>query len=406
MPTTPVEADLPTFAALFGEDRRPDPYPDYRRWRERAPVALLPGAVAVSGQAEAVQLLRDNAFGHPKPEIRAPEDQRPDEPVDEEGRVVRSFLGLNPPDHTRLRRLVSKAFTPRMVERLTPRIEELAATMAGRIADADEADLMADLAAPLPVEVISELLGVPLDDRERFATWSHAMARGLDPDFLQAPETREPAVRARQEFVAYFRELAARRRHEPGEDLLSTLVAVSDAGDTLSEGELLVTLSLLLIAGHETTTNLIGNGVLALLRHPEGIGALGPGGELAERAVEEVLRYDSPVQLTARTALRDTAVGDVAVAEGTQAIVLIGAANRDPAVGADPDVFDPSREPGRHLAFGQGIHFCLGAPLARLEGRVVFRELARRVPRLRLAGEPRWNATTTLRGLTTLPVAH
>ncbi|GAA4546162.1 cytochrome P450 [Amycolatopsis samaneae] len=407
MSTTPVENDLSTFIGLFGAERRPDPYPDYRRWRERAAVAVLPGGmVAVSGLAEATQVLRDSAFGHPDPEFLAPEDRRPDEPVDERGRVVRSFLGLNPPDHTRLRRLVSKAFTPRTVERLTPRIEELAATMVGRIAEAGEADLMAELAAPLPVEVISELLGVPLDDRERFAAWSHAMARALDPDFLLAPEVREPAVRARQEFVAYFRELAAVRRRDPGEDLLSTLVTAADDGDRLSEGELLVTLTLLLTAGHETTTNLIGNGVLALLRHPDGVGALGPGGELAEGAVEEVLRYDSPVQLTMRTALRDTVVGDVAVAEGGQAIVLIGAANRDPAVSADPDVFDPSREPGRHLAFGQGIHFCLGAPLARLEGRVVFRELARRVPQLRLAGEPRWNPTTTLRGLAALPVTR
>ena len=309
--------------------------------------------------------------------------------------MVRAFLSLNPPDHTRLRRLVAKAFTPRMVERLAPRIEEITASLLDGVRG--EFDLMTSLAKPLPVEVIAELLGVPLDDRERFAAWSHAMARALDPPFLQHPDTVEPAVKARQSFVAYFRSLADQRRREPGDDLLSALVAVSDAGDVLSEGELLVTLTLLLIAGHETTTNLIGNGVLALLRH-DGLGAAPP-----DRVVEEVLRYDSPVQLTARTALRDTELGSFAVPAGSQVIVLIGAANRDPSTGGD--TFDPTRTPGRHLAFGQGIHFCLGAPLARLEGRIVFRELARRMPQLKLAADPKWTATTTLRGLATLPVA-
>jgi len=397
---TAVSADPQEFFALFGAERRPDPYPHYRRWRERRPVAMLAeGMYAVSGITEATQVLRDPAFGHPEPEYLDPADRLPDQPVDESGRVVRAFLSLNPPDHTRLRRLVAKAFTPRMVDQLAPRIEEITAELIGRARG--EFDLMTALAKPLPVEVIAELLGVPLDDREQFAAWSHAMARALDPPFLQSPETVEPAVRARQSFVGYFRELAQRRRREPGDDLLSALVAVSDAGDALSEGELLVTLTLLLIAGHETTTNLIGNGVLALLRH----GGLGPAAASPDRVVEEVLRHDSPVQLTARTALRDVTLGSLTVPAGSQAIVLIGAANRDPATGPEPETFDPARAPGRHLAFGQGIHFCLGAPLARLEGRIVFRELARRAPELSLAGTPTWNPTTTLRGLASLPVA-
>ncbi|MEQ0560236.1 cytochrome P450 [Amycolatopsis sp. NEAU-NG30] len=396
-----AEVDPQEFFALFAAERRADPYPHYRKWRERLPVAAPAERMfVVSGLAEATQVLRDPAFGHPEPEYLDPADRLPDQPVDESGRVVRAFLSLNPPDHTRLRRLVAKAFTPRMVERLAPRIEQIAADLIDRAPP--EFDVMTALAKPLPVEVIAELLGVPLDDRERFAEWSHAMARALDPPFLQSPETVEPAVRARQSFVAYFRELAGHRRREPGDDLLSALVAVSDAGDVLSEGELLVTLTLLLIAGHETTTNLIGNGVLALLHHP---GGLRPAAEAPDRVVEETLRYDSPVQLTARTALRDTTLGTSAVPSGSQVIVLLGAANRDPATGADPESFDPSREPGRHLAFGQGIHFCLGAPLARLEGRIAFRELARRRPELRLAGTPQWNPTTTLRGLSSLPVA-
>ncbi|MET9001386.1 cytochrome P450 [Amycolatopsis sp. NPDC004169] len=400
-----TSADSQEFFALFGAERRPDPYPHYRSWRERHPVAAVAERMfVVSGFAEATQVLRDPAFGHPEPEYLDPADRLPDQPVDEAGRVVRGFLSLNPPDHTRLRRLVAKAFTPRMVEQLTPRIEEIAAELLDRAPV--ECDLMTSLAKPLPVEVIAELLGVPLDDRERFAEWSHAMARALDPPLLQHPGTAEPAIKARQSFVAYFRALAAERRREPGEDLLSALVAVSDAGDVLSEGELLVTLTLLLIAGHETTTNLIGNGVLALLSGPEGLKPLGTEGENAARVLEEVLRYDSPVQLTARTALRDTTLAGLEVPENSQLIVLIGAANHDPATGPSPDTFDPAREPGRHLAFGQGIHFCLGAPLARLEARIAFRELARRRPDLSLAADPAWNPTTTLRGLSTLPVTN
>lgn len=210
-----MSAEMQEFFALFGAERRPDPYPHYRRWRERLPVALLAeGMFAVSGLAEATQVLRDPAFGHPEPEYLDPADRRPDQPVDESGRVVRAFLSLNPPDHTRLRRLVAKAFTPRMVERLAPRIDEITVDLIDRAPS--EFDLMTALAKPLPVEVIAELLGVPLDDREQFAEWSHAMARALDPPFLQSPETVEPAVRARQSFIAYFRELAAKRRSEPG----------------------------------------------------------------------------------------------------------------------------------------------------------------------------------------------
>ncbi|MBB4688559.1 cytochrome P450 [Amycolatopsis jiangsuensis] len=406
MDTGPMRADFETFAELFSQRWRADPYPRYRQWREHAPVAeLRPGFFVVSGAAESAAVLRDPAWGHPDPEVLPPERQHPDEPVHEDGRVVRSFLGLNPPDHTRLRRLVSKAFTPRTVERLQPRIEAIAARLVSELLEAGEGDLMAGLAGPLPVEVIAELLGVPLADRTLFAGWSYAMARALDPDFLLPAEAVAEATRARREFVVYFRELAARRRRTPGADLLSDLVTVTDQGDQLTEGELLVTLTLLLVAGHETTTNLIGNGGYALLRGGQGFASLGDGGELAERAVEEVLRFDSPVQLTMRIARRPTTAGEFAAAEGSQVVVLLGAANRDPAVHPEPDVFDPARDPSRHLAFGQGIHFCLGAPLARLEGRVVFRELARRTPALRLSGTAEWNPTTTLRGLSRLPVS-
>ncbi|HWD04055.1 MAG TPA: cytochrome P450 [Amycolatopsis sp.] len=397
--------DLEELAQLFAAEHRADPYPLYRRWREAAPVAEpVPGFVVVSGLAEATAVVRDPAFGHPDPEVVPLADRHPDDLYDDEGRPVVSFLGLNPPDHTRLRRLVSKAFTPRTVELLRPRVEAITARLVSELIDAGTADLMTALAAPLPVEVISELLGVPVADRSRFAEWSHALARALDPAFLVPDSAVSAAAVAGREFNAYFRVLAAERRAHPGDDLLSDLVAVTDQGDKLTEAELLVTLTLLLVAGHETTTNLIGNGVLALLRH-DGLTALGPDGSGAPNAVEETLRYDSPVQLTTRVALSPTTVGSLRVGPGTQTLVLIGAANRDPATHPAPGTFDPTREPSRHLAFGQGLHFCLGSPLARLEGRTVLRELARRTPALSLAGAPSWNPTTILRGLANLPVS-
>jgi cytochrome P450 len=292
-----------------------------------------------------------------------------------------------------------------MIDRLAPRIEEITAGLVADAVAAGRTDLLAALAAPLPVIVISELLGVPPADHDRFEGWSHAMARGLDPDFLLAADVREQQARARVEFRDYFRDLAARRRTDPGDDLLSALVAVTDAGDTLSEDELLATCTLLLIAGHETTTNLIGNGVLALLRHPAQRAALVADPSLVDGAIEEMLRYDSPVQLTARAALQDATVGDVDAPAGTFVLAMIGAANRDPAAHRDAESFDITRPPTRHLAFGQGIHFCLGSPLARLEGRIALRELVTRAPGMRLAGDPVWKENVTLRGLASLPVA-
>jgi cytochrome P450 len=405
--STPPAAGGPTIEALFDPAHRADPYPAYRRWRQQAPVAALaPGFLVLTGHNASSDVLRDPRFGHldPAEMTESPLGAPPAPPGPGESRL-RSFLMLNPPDHTRLRRLVSRAFTPRMIDRLAPRIEEITAGLVADAVAAGTTDLLSALAAPLPVVVISELLGVPTADRDRFEGWSHAMARGLDPDFLLAPEVREAQERARLEFGDYFRHLAARRRVEPGEDLLSALVAVTDAGDTLTEDELVVTCTLLLIAGHETTTNLIGNGVLALLRHPEQRDALVADPGLVDGAIEEMLRYDSPVQLTARSALQDTEVAGLPAPAGSTVLIMIGAANRDPAAHDDAEAFDITRPPTRHLAFGQGIHFCLGSPLARLEGRLALRELVARAPRMRLAGEPVWKENVTLRGLSTLPVA-
>ncbi|MCU1681883.1 MAG: cytochrome [Amycolatopsis sp.] len=408
---TETMASAPTLQALFDPKHRADPYPDYRGWQLTAPISEpVDRLFVLTKHKDCTAVLRDLRFGHAEGDEAGPLRAKPVDAkeytlVDENGNPVRSFLGLNPPDHSRLRKLVSKAFTPRMITQLTPRIEQITAELLdAALAVAGPVDLIRDFASPLPVVVISELLDVPLADRERFEGWSHQLARALDPDFLLPAEVRESAMRAREEFADYFRELVALRRANPGDDLLSALVAVHDQGDVLTENELLATLILLLIAGHETTVNLIGNGTLALLHHPDQLARLRDEPELIDRAVEELLRYDSPVQLTFRYALEDAEVGGQAIPRGSFALLLIGAANRDAEEHTDPDALDVGREPSRHLAFGQGVHFCLGAPLARLEGRIALGALTQRAPGLRLSGEPTWKDNVVLRGLATLPV--
>jgi len=385
----------PSLLALLDPALRQDPYPTFRQWRETAPISGGNGQpLIVTRQQDCSNVLRDSTFGHAEGEQTGPLNSTPP--------PQRSFLGMNPPDHTRLRGLVSKAFTRKVVERLTPMIEQ---TTAELIAEArgKTVNLMDAIARPLPVAVICELLDVPVEDRDLVVAWSHDMARGLDPDFLIPEGVRERQFKAREEFRQYMQQLADKRRVNPGEDLLSGLVQVQEAGDVLSEAELLTTCILLLIAGHETTVNLIGNGTLALLRNPAELAELRAEPALAERAVEEFLRYDPPVQFTARIALQDTKVGSFDAPAGSAAILLFGAANRDPEVCEDPDRLDISREPARHLAFGHGPHFCLGAPLARLEGRIVFEALAR-LDELEPAGEPTYNDNIILRGLKELPV--
>ncbi|MFG1946070.1 cytochrome P450 [Nonomuraea sp. NPDC048826] len=357
-----------------------DPYSTYGKLPR--PCYRTRGGLLVATSHELCSaILRDPRFGHgPTPA------GGPDEPV-------RSFLMMDPPDHTRMRGLVSRAFTPGMVRRLRPRIEAITADLIAALPD--EADLVRDFAYPLPVMVISEMLGVPPEDHERFRGWSQTLARSLDP--IVSDELAERTQRDRREFHDYFQGLIALRRARPADDLLSALVQVSE----LTERELLATCVLLLVAGHETTVNLIANGVLNLVRH----GVLREAAERPREVVEEVLRYDPPVQLTARTALADAELDGVMVPAGTMTMALVGAANRDPAVFPDPDRFDVGRAPGRHLAFGLGIHFCLGAPLARLEGEVALAALAGTAPDLELADpDPPYRENLVLRGLARLPV--
>jgi cytochrome P450 len=320
----------------------------------------------------------------------------------------RSLLRLNPPDHTRLRRLVSRAFTPARVRELAPRVEELTAELLAAelpaeagdgpaLAAGGRFDLIAGLAQPLPVAVISELLGVPPGDRPRLVAWSAALTRALDPAFLVSDEERARQRAARADFAAYLRGLLSSRRRSPGGDLISALAGVQDSGGSLTGDELVGLCMLLLVAGHETTRSLIGGAVLTLLRHPAELAALAADPSLADQVVEEVLRYDPPVQVVSRSALRSTEIAEITVAAGSFVLMLLGAANR--VLGADPDQFSVRRGARRHLAFGHGIHFCLGAPLARLEAAIALRQLLPLLSRLRIVGEPQWKPNTVLRGL-------
>jgi len=315
----------------------------------------------------------------------------------------RTFLDLDPPDHTRLRGLVSKAFTPRAVRELGPRIQELVDELLDAVAGRDRIDLISDFAFPLPVIVIAEMLGVPAEDRDRFKLWSAQRARLLEPTV--SPRERAIALVASAEFDAFFRGVIEERRAAPEDDILSALVQAEDEGERLSERETLNMLRLLLIAGNETTTNLIGNGVLALLRNPDQLQRLRENPDLIPAAVEELLRFDSPVQATFRRVLADCEVNGFALRKRDNLVILVGSANRDPAAFEDPDRLDVGRGEVAHLSFGRGIHHCLGAPLARLEGRIVLEMLLERFPRIDLLGDrPRFRKSIVLRGVQSLPV--
>jgi cytochrome P450 len=302
---------------------------------------------------------------------------------------------------------VSKAFTPRVVEGLRPRIQQIVDGLLARAREQGSMDLIEEFAYPIPVNVICEMLGVPVEDHERFKGWSLDIARGLD-SILLPPDSDVPkrSAASRTALADYFRELIAKRRASPRADLLSGLIAAEEAGDKLSEHELLATCILLLIAGHETTVNLIGNGTLALLRHPDQLQRLRDNPGLIGTAVEELLRFDGPVQRTARIPSEDVVIDGRTIAKGEMVMPFIGAADRDPAQFADPDRLDIGRTDNRHVAFGLGIHFCLGAPLARVEGQIAINTLLQRLPKLALATEaPEFRQSLTLRGLKSLPVS-
>ncbi|MDT0548574.1 MULTISPECIES: cytochrome P450 [Streptomyces] len=313
------------------------------------------------------------------------------------------MLDLEPPDHTRLRRLVSKAFTPRMVERLAPTVARLADELVESFVAEGGGDLVAAVAEPLPVAVIAEMLGIPPADRAPLRPWSADICGMFELN--PGEETARRAVRASVEFSAYLRELIAARRRDPGEDLISGLVAAYDEGDRLSEQEMISTCVLLLNAGHEATVNSTGNGWLSLFRNPDQLALLRSDPDaLLPTAVDELLRYDTPLQLFERWVLDDIEVGGTVIPRGSEVAMLFGSANRDPARFPDPDRLDLSRTDNPHFSFGGGIHYCLGAPLARLELAASFGALLRKAPGLRLVEEPRWNPGFVIRGLRELLV--
>jgi pimeloyl-[acyl-carrier protein] synthase len=381
-----------------------DPYPFYRRLREKEPIHQSPlGFWVLTRYEDCVAVLRDQRFGREEFQqmltaVYGDETEKPALP--------RSMLFRDPPDHTRLRALVSKAFTPRMIETMREHIQEIVDRLLDRVQDAGRMDVIEDLAYPLPVTVICEMLGVPVDDHASIRGWSADIARSLDAIGLPSDQDIvERGRTSRRALADYFRRLVPERRARPQNDLLSGLIAAEEQGDKLSQDEVIAMCLLLFIAGHETTVNLIGNGTLALLRHPEQMKKLRAEPSLIGNAVEELLRYDSPVQRTARITTTEVELAGQPLPKGTMVITALGAANRDPAQFADPDRLDVTRKDPRHISFGFGIHFCLGAPLARVEGQLALGTLLRRMPNLALAeANPEWRESSVLRGLKRLNV--
>lgn len=352
---------------------------------------------------DCANFLKDNRFG--KSLDRLPKDKASRygpgiDANDPLNAVNAHLLNLDPPDHTRLRALVHKAFTPRMVDNLRPRIQQIADDLLDSMQG--EVDLIGSYAFPLPITVIAEMLGVPAADQERFKAWTKTLLFDNDLERSQI---------AAMEFISYMNSMMDERRQSPQDDLLTALMNAEESGDTLSHEELLSMIFLLLVAGHETTVNLIGNGTLALMQHPDQQRRLVESlddPEAVKTAIEEMLRYNGPVETTTfRVALEDVEMGDKCIEQGDLVLAALLAANRDPAVFDDPDRFDITRTPNRHIAFGAGIHYCLGAPLARLEGQIAIPALLRRFPTIELNAaddDLEWNASLLLHGLKALPV--
>ncbi|SBS74501.1 Peroxidase [uncultured Mycobacterium sp.] len=398
---------------------RANPYPVYREILDGGPMQMPESTLHVlSSFADCDEVLRhpDSCSDRLKSTaaqqaVAAGEQPRPF--------GTPGFLFLDPPDHTRLRRLVSKAFSPKVVKALEPDITGFVDDLLDKVDKAGQFDVIEGLAHPLPVAVICRLLGVPIEDEPQFSAASTLLAQGLDPFVTFSGETQglEERLQAGLWLRGYLRELLERRRSQPADDLMSALISVEESGDQLTEEEIVATCNLLLIAGHETTVNLIANGILAMLRNRDHWTALSADPSRASAIIEETLRYDPPVQLVSRVAGADMEIGSISggqersdsgiirVPKGDIMMLLLAAAHRDPAVTERPDEFDPTRSPIRHLAFGHGPHFCLGAPLARMEAAVALSAVTKRFPDARLAAEPTYKPHVTLRGMARLDVA-
>ena len=391
----------------FDPDFPANPYPQYAALRSVAPVYPTPfGPWLATRYDDVVRILRDPTLSVEARNAGVlPMSDEMVAAAGDRSRGSRAMLNLDPPDHDRLRRLVAKAFTPKTVEGLAPLCRRLVADALDAAAERGEMDVIADLAFPLPFTVISEMLGMPTDRRDDLRTWSAALVKTLDPVFT--PEEFEAALAAGDAMTEYVNGVIAQKRARPAADLLSALIAAEDQGDMLDAQELIDQVILLYVAGHETTVNLIGNGTLALLRNPDQADRLRTDPNLDQNAIEEVLRYDAPVQFSGRITTREFVIGDVQIPKGSFLMTGLAAANRDPAKwGPTADELDQGRDgAGAHVAFGGGVHHCLGAALARLEGRSAIPELFRRFPNLSLANDHLdYNGRFVLRGLVALPV--
>ncbi len=386
----------------FDPEFRANPYPHFPKLLAGSPRQLnlfMPSTV-VARYADVTTVLRD----HQRFSVRRPEIPGRDR-IDPFAGAPTILTG-DPPIHTRLRKLVSKAFTPRRVRELEPRIRAITDELLRDVAKGGHFDAIAELANPLPVIVIAELLGISPGDHEQFKRWSNDLIGSFGREMATGPAPE--GIAAKDSLRGYLSKAVAARRAKPADDLISALVAARDETEALNEDELLAFVVLLLLAGNETTTNLIGNGLLALCRHPEEQDRLRKNPELMPHAIEEMLRFDPPVQMTVRTITEATEIGGTRVEPSSMLFVLIAAANRDPAQFPNPETFDIARDPNQHLSFGEGIHFCLGAPLARLEGAIAIEAMLKCFPRLRLANpttKAEYRGSMALRGLANLAIA-
>ena len=408
---SPVDVDL--LLPLRSAGSLENPYPVYALLRTVRPIMEMPipdysgpGVWLLTRYREVELCLRDARLSVERmraPLIRDNLERMPSF-IQQSAHNARSMLVMDPPDHTRVRKLVNQAFTPRRVAALKPRLERVLETLLVAVERDGGMDLIHDLAEPFPAIVIAELLGVPPEDHRMFRQWSSALVANIGAREQTGPAS-EAASDALRSLLAYLSDVIAARRKQPRDDLISAMVQAQEEDDALDDNELLATSNLLLLAGHETTTNLIGNGVLALLREPEQWQRLQREPELLPRATNELLRFDGPVQTTVRVAREDLELDGQQIPQGALVLVSIGAANHDPDVFSEPDRLDLARDPNPHLAFGFGPHFCLGSRLALLEAELVFGALAARFPALRLVDDcPEYRENPILRGLRSLPL--
>lgn len=393
---------------LFSSEFKEKSYSFYAKLREHDPVyrfTLPDGQTAwlITRYEDAQAVLKDDRFIKNPHTLLNQEQINKMVPILEMDLLINHMLDSDPPDHARLRNLVHKAFTPKMIEKLRGRIQEITDTLLDAVQSKGKMNLVDEFAFPLPIIVICEMLGIPAEYRDRFREWSDTLIESTN-----LPEKMQQALPTVQSFIKYLGHLIEERRKDPTEDLISALIHAETEGEKLTEKELYSMIFLLIIAGHETTVNLIGNGVLALLQHPKQMEKLKSNPELISSAIEEILRFYGPVELaTNRWASEDVLIHEKLIRKGDVVVVALASANRDETQFENPDLFDITRKNNRHLAFGMGIHYCLGAPLARLEGQIALLTLLRRMPELRLNTDVetlKWRPTYLMRGLVELPV--